>query len=264
MDLQHFKEKYGPAALVTGASSGIGKAFAEQLAERGFDLVLIARRRERLETVQSDLQSRFGVKVFLLVQDLSERDAVEKIYQQTLEAGLEIGLLINNAGYGSYGEFDALNLDSELAMIDLACRSIAAMAYCFIPELKRRKRGGIIFVSSVLSQIPTPFMATYAACKTFEYAFANALHGELKPYGVDVLALLPGTTRTEFFGVAKVQRDFSFPSATPQHVARTALRAIGKKPYVVDGIPNKMLVFMARFIPIRWMIPWVRLALGPQ
>lgn len=257
-------EYYGPAALVTGASSGIGKAFAEQLAERGFDLVLAARRMELLLVVQNDLQSRFGVKVLPLAQDLCDRDAAEKIYEQTRSAGMEIGLVINNAGYGSYGEFDELNVDSELAMIDLSCRATAAITHRFIPDMKTRGKGGIVFVSSVLSQFPTPFMGTYSAVKTFEFAFANALHGELKSYGIDVLALLPGTTRTEFFAVAKVQREFSFPKATPQRVVRTALSALGKKPYAVDGATNKFLVFIARFLPMRWLIPMVRYMLGPK
>lgn len=257
-------EKYGPAAIVTGASSGIGRAFAEQLAEQGFDLILIARRETLLLEIQNDLSSRFGVQVIPIVQDLTERNAAERIHCRIQETGSEIGLLINNAGYGSYGEFDSLSIESELAMIDLACRAMVDLSHRLLPGLRQRGQGGIIFVSSMLSQFPTPYMATYAAGKSFEFAFATALYGEMKPHGVDILALLPGTTSTDFFHVAKVSRPFSFPKATPQRVAQTALRALGRKPYVIDGWANKGLFLISRFIPMRFLIPIVRFTLGPK
>ncbi|MBN2327660.1 MAG: SDR family oxidoreductase [Candidatus Omnitrophica bacterium] len=261
--MDSFLQKYGPAALITGASSGIGKSFADLLAGRGFDLLLVARREERLQAVRSDLQSRFGVQVHILVQDLTEPGAAGRIYDFAAENNLQIGLLINNAGYGSYGEFDRLNLDSELKMIDLACRAMAELAHRFIPDMKRRGRGGVIFLSSVVSRIATPYMANYSAGKAYEFALANALHGELKPYGIDVLALLPGTTDTEFFDIAQMKRNASFLKRTPRQAAQTALRAIGKRSYVIDGVVYKLFIFIARLIPTRLMIRLAGFVLRP-
>lgn len=262
--MNNLKLCYGPAALVTGASSGIGRAFAEELAARGFDLVLVARRGDRLEKIQKDLESRFGVSVLPMVQDLTAPHATRRICDEVQKSGWEIGLLINNAGFGSQGEFDTLNLENELAMVDLACRVPVELTHRIAPGMKQRRRGGIIFVSSVLSQFPSPYMATYAAGKAFEFSFSNSLHGEWKAYGIDVLALMPGTTDTEFFQVAKSQRRISMPKADPRAVARTALRALGKKPYVVHGWTNKISVFMSRYLLTRWLICLVRLYMKPR
>ncbi len=258
------KLRYGPVALVTGASSGIGSAFAEELAARGFGLVLVARRGDRLEKIKKDLEHRFGVTALIIVQDLTAPRAARRIRETVQKSGWEISLLINNAGFGSQGEFDQLNLDNELNMVDLACRVPVELTHGFIQGMKERRRGGIIFVSSVLSQFPSPYMATYAAGKAFEFSFANSLHGEGKAHGIDVLALLPGTTDTEFFQVAKSHRRISMPKADPRAVARTALRALGKKPYVVHGWTNKISVFMSRYLLTRWLIGLVRLYMKPK
>ncbi len=170
---------------------------------------------------------------------------------------------MNNAGYGSYGTFESLPLESELAMIDLACRAMMELTYRWIPDLKRRGRGGIIFLSSIVSQFPSPYMATYSAGKAFDFALANALYGELRPQGIDVLGLLPGTTATEFFEVAGMKR-MDFLKATPPQVVQTALRALGRKPYVIHGYVNKLLVFFTKFLPMRWLIRIARFALQPR
>ncbi|HOL96293.1 MAG TPA: SDR family NAD(P)-dependent oxidoreductase, partial [bacterium] len=159
------KRKYGPAALVTGASSGIGRAFAEELAARDFDLVLVARRGGRLEQIKNDLEARFGISVMPIVQDLTASGAVRRVCEEIQKSGWDIGLLINNAGFGSQGEFDTLDLENELTMVDLACRVPVELTHRLVPGMKQRRRGGIIFVSSVLSQFPSPYMATYAAGK---------------------------------------------------------------------------------------------------
>ncbi|MGC9328701.1 MAG: SDR family NAD(P)-dependent oxidoreductase [Candidatus Hinthialibacter sp.] len=260
--MDSFLQKYGPVALITGASSGIGKSFAEQLAERGFDLLLVARREERLQAIRENLQSKFGVQVHILVQDAAEPGAAARMYNYARENNLQIGLLINNAGYGSFGEFDSLNLESELKMIDLSCRTPAELTHRFIPDMKQRGKGGVIFVSSIVGQIVTPFMANYSGVKAYEFFFANVLYGELKPYGIDVLALLPGTTDTEFFEIARMKR-MEFQKRKPVQAARTALRAIGKRSYIVDGAMYKFFVFITRFVPIRFLIKMGGKAMQP-
>ncbi len=247
-------DQYGPAALVTGASSGIGKAFADCLAAEGFDLVLVARREQRLEEIKEDLQSRFHVTVLSISQDLAKEDASNNIVQQISNANMEIGLMIHNAGTGSHGEFDQLDIEEEMSMIDLSCKTPLRLTHSILPKMKKKKRGGIIFVSSIVSRFPTPFMATYSAVKSFQYDFSTALNGEYKSYGIDVLALLPGHTHTEFFERNDIQPAAPFNGLTPDAVARQALKALGKKPYVVAGTSNKLFVFLGRFFPVSSLI----------
>ncbi len=245
--------RYGGAALITGASSGIGKAFAEELAPLGFNLVLNARRGQLLEELKETLESNHGISVIIVEKDLTESDAADFIFNTVQENNMEIGLLINNAGFGGHGTFTSKEINHELRMIDLNCKAPIALTYKFLPDMKKRKKSGLIFVSSVLGKIPAPLMSTYAATKAFEYSFANSLHGELKSDGIDVLALLPGTTETEFFSANDIGRSVSFPSATPNEVAITGLRSIGKKPYVIHGMFNKLGINLSQVVPKRWL-----------
>ena len=261
--MKNLKERYGDTALITGASAGIGQAFAETLAEQQFNLVLVARRGERLEAMKRALEDRQDIRVLPLACDLAEAGAAGRIATEVSQAGMEISLLINNAGFGSHGEFDRLDLRRETAMADLNCRSVLEMTHAFLPGMKARRRGGIIIVGSVLSLLPGPYMATYTASKAFDLSFAESLHGECKPHHVDVLGLLPGTTQTEFFAVGNMRRRYVQKGATPKHVVQTALAALGKKPYVVDSLGNKFLVFCSHFLPRRWLIALSRLALRP-
>jgi len=191
-----FREHYGPWALVTGASAGIGREFARRLAEMGLNLVLVARRKQRIEELAQELENKNKIQVRPISADLSQPDFLPMILSGT--QSIDIGLLVNNAGFGIAGKFLDHELEKELALLDVNCRAQLILTHVFGRPMAQRKRGGIIFVSSVSAYIATPFEANYAASKVYELFLAESLGYELKRDGVDVLALCPGSTETEF------------------------------------------------------------------
>lgn len=241
------KEKYGPWALVTGASAGIGEAFAHHLARAGMDLILVARRRERLEVLSSYLVQKYHIQALNVPLDLTQESFMEALVGAVGDR--EVGVLINNAGFGSTGRFVERDPVSEAGMVRLNCWAPTVLAHHFIRPMVARRRGAVIFVASVVGYQPTPFMTTYAATKAFDLAMGEGLWYELKPYGIDVLALSPGTTDTEFQGVAGMSRGPIV--ATAEEVVGTAMRALGKRASVVDGGVNRVLAFAHRVLPRR-------------
>jgi short-subunit dehydrogenase len=241
---------YGGAALVTGASSGLGEAFARKLASLGLDLILVARREERLNQLAEELKANHGIRTLVVVQDLVAPDAVSAVESQIQDAGWEVGLLVNNAGFGSYGAFEDLEEASETRMVELNSRVPVALTRRFVPGMVARGRGGVIIVASMAGYQPVPYLATYGATKAFDLSFAEALWAELKPQGVDVLALCPGYVDTGFQAVAGVE-DMPVHGAvlTPDAVVECAMDALGSKPSVVPGVRNKVLSFMPRVLP---------------
>jgi len=195
-----FEERYGPWALITGASSGIGAEFSRQLAAMGLNLVLVARRKQRIEELAGQLERTNQIQVKTIAADLSQSDFLPLILSST--HSIEIGLLVNNAGFGLAGKFLDHELEKELALLDVNCRAPLILSHVFGRQMAQRKRGGIIFISSVSGYIATPFEASYAASKAYELFLAESLGYELKRDGVDVLALCPGSTDTEFHVVA--------------------------------------------------------------
>lgn len=246
--------RYGSTALVTGASSGIGKAFARSLAEQGIDVVLVARRAPLLEELAAELERDHGVKAHAIPQDLSRADAADELYTAIEAAGLRIDILINNAGYGSHGVFDTLDPARELEMINLSCRLPVALTHKVLGGMKQRGRGAIVFLSSVAGMMPVPFMATYSATKAFPLYFAEGLYGELSGSGIDVLAVAPGDTSTEFRDVADFHNKVPLPPRSAEHVVRTTFAALGRKPSVVDGIANKLTALSARITPKKLLL----------
>jgi short-subunit dehydrogenase len=242
-----FKERYGPWALVTGASSGIGAEFSSQLAELGLNLILLARRKQRLDDLAQQLEARNNIQVRTLRADLSQPDFMSDILSAT--QSIEVGLLVNNAGFGLAGNFFDHRLERELALLDVNCRAPLILAHEFGRQMVARRRGGIIFVSSVSGYIPTPVEATYAASKAYELFLAESLWYELKKDGVDVLALCPGVTVSEFHDLAGIKPVAAMP-VNP--VVALALKKLGKKPSVIAGWHNRLLVSLIKFIP-RWM-----------
>ncbi|MFT3968165.1 MAG: SDR family NAD(P)-dependent oxidoreductase [Sphingobium sp.] len=190
-----FLTRYGPAALVTGASSGIGRAFAEELAGRGFDLVLAARRIDRLEVLAERLEDRSRVSVMPLEVDLADPAAARRLLDAT--AGIDIGLVVSNAGFGSKGPFEADDPARQAEMLTVNCHATTQIARGFIPRLRARGKGGILFTSSVEGLIGCPYSAVYSATKAYVNALGEALWGELTPDGIDVLTLCPGATESE-------------------------------------------------------------------
>jgi short-subunit dehydrogenase len=190
-----FVERYGAVALVTGASSGIGAAFAKQLAAKGMDLVVVARRRQRLDELAASLQAQHGVKVTVCEADLGDASAATQIAQVC--AGLDVGLLVSNAGFGLKGAFDNGDPAVLAGMLMVNCHTPLLLAREFVPRLRQRGKGGLLFTSSVEGLIACPYSTTYAATKAFVNSLGEGLWAELTPQGISVLSLCPGATDTE-------------------------------------------------------------------
>lgn len=223
-----FLERYGPVAMVTGASSGIGWAFAEDLAVRGLDLVLVARRTERLEALATRLRAAHGVAVTVLPLDLARRDAADDTLSAT--AGMDVGLVVSNAGYGFKGAHETVDANGLTDMLMVNCNMPLRLARGFVPRLKARGKGGIVMVSSVEGLIGCPGSAAYSASKALVVAFGEALWAELKPYGIEALTLCPGATESEAAanqGIDLATLHHVMPAA---EVARVTLDAMNAGP----------------------------------
>ena len=236
--------------LITGASSGIGEAFARKLAAQGHDLLLVARSEEKLIALGNELGLNHNVRAQYVVLDLSATDAPARLLAETRQRNLEIDLLINNAGFGSMGEFAKLDLERELSMIDLNVRSLVELTHLFLAPMRERGSGSIINVASTAGFQPVPFMATYAATKAFVLSFSEALWEENRPYGVKIMALCPGVTDTGFFEASRMKRPPARTSQTSEQVVEVALRALKRgKSSVISGWPNRIAVETERVAP---------------
>src|SRR6185436_19047767 len=191
--------------LITGASSGIGEVFARKLAARGRNVLLVARSEEKLITLCNELGRSNNIRAQYVALDLSKPESAEQLFQEAKRRGLPVDMLINNAGFGSMGEFGNLDLARELNMIDLNIKSLVELTHRFLQPMVVRKQGAIINVASTAGFQPVPFMATYAATKAFVLSFSEALWEENRPHGVHVMALCPGVTETNFFEAAQIQ-----------------------------------------------------------
>jgi short-subunit dehydrogenase len=236
--------------LITGASSGIGEVFARKLAAAGHDVLLVARSEDKLIALCNELGLNHNVRAEYIAADLSQPDTPSRLIAETRERNLEIDLLINNAGFGSMGEFGKLPLDRELNMIDLNVRSLVEMTHLFLQPMRERKAGAIINVASTASFQPVPFMATYAATKAFVLSFSEALWEENRPYGIKVVALCPGVTETGFFEASQMKRPPARVAQTSEEVVDVALRALRRgKSSVISGWPNRVTVSSQRLVP---------------
>lgn len=244
-------ERHGPYALVTGASAGIGEEFAVQLAQQGFDLVLVARRRDKLEALAARLRERHGVAVMVLDIDLARPDAVDRMAQAT--AGLDIGLLVLNAGvYGFGGFFDnGLAYDENLLRLNVAVP--LQMAHLFGQKMAAARRGAMILVASTAGFGGMPYNATYSASKAYLLTLGEALNYELEPKGIDVLVLAPGMTRTEGQQVLRGvdAGKLNVPLASAAEVVDAALANLGRSPIVVPGFVNRLIVRAAKYLMSR-------------
>jgi short-subunit dehydrogenase len=250
----HSLKRYGNNALVTGASSGIGKSYARYIAKEGLDLVLVARRKPLLDELAVELREAYGVKVHTIAQDLTEADAADKVFDNVQAAALEIDILVNNAGYGTHGVFEELSLERELEMINLSCRLPVALTHKFIGGMKTRNRGAVLFLSSMAGTMPVPYMSTYSATKAFPLYFAESLYGELAGTNVDVLAVIPGDTSTEFRETANLNNKFPIPPRSANDVVETTFKALGKTPATIDGVANKLTARLMGLMPKKRVI----------
>ncbi|MGD8782358.1 MAG: SDR family oxidoreductase [Ignavibacteria bacterium] len=248
--MSDYKSKYGQYALITGASSGIGEAFAYKLASLNLNLVLIARREERLKKIKEEIELKYSVNVVSLSLDLTKENFIEEVKEKT--ENLEIGILINNAGFGSTGDYTDIDADHEEKMIKLNCLAPYILTHHFVKQMKERRKGAIIFLGSVVSLISVPYMSTYSATKAFNTILADGLWYELKKYNIDVLSLNPGGTETEFQRLSKVSGGPFVRK--PEDVVKTALKALGKKAAVVDGLMNKLNIFLSRLLPRKFVL----------
>src|SRR5262245_14051125 len=245
----NLKQRYGGAALVTGASSGIGEAFARALAAEGLDLVVVARRRDRLETLAAELAKRHGVRAHVVAADLAERDAAARVIREVDAAGIEIGILLSNAGFGTYGLFLDQDPETQLRIVEVNNRAMVALASAVAPRLAARGRGAIVFLASTAAYQPVAFEAVYGASKAFNLMFGEALWAELRPKGVDVVVLSPGFTPTEYQQKAAMGTPKPITGWTSaERVAAEALATLGKAPSVVPGWRNRVVVRLMRII----------------
>lgn len=252
--MKSLKHRYPGVALITGASAGIGEAFAHRLAREGFELVLVARRKDVLKKLAAALKEQHGVKVHIVAQDLGEADGAAHVKAATDKLGLKVGLLVNNAGYGSWGLFHELDHANEARMIDLNCRGTMLMASAYVPEMVQRKNGAVIITASTAALQPCPYFAVYAATKAFDLNFASALWAEVRPHGVDVIAICPGYTKTEFQQVAGIGNKMDATMRTPEQVVETCLAKLGSGPVAIDGIANFLGGLGAKFAPRKAVI----------
>lgn len=236
--------------LITGASSGIGAAFARKLAARGRNVLLVARSEDKLIALCNELGRLTSVRAQYVTIDLRQPDAAEQLLEETQKRELEIDMLINNAAFGSMGDFAKLDLNRELEMIQLNIRALVDLTHRFLPPMRERKRGTIINVASTAGFQAVPYMATYAATKAFVLSFSEALWDENRLHGVHVMALCPGVTETNFFEASAIDRPPMRTIQTPEEVVETALRALHrKKSLVISGWTNFLTVEAERFVP---------------
>jgi hypothetical protein len=238
---------FRPATLITGASAGLGAEFARQCARRGERVVLVARRKERLEQLAAEIG---GAEI--IVADLSEPRAGTKVVAEAMTRELWISKLINNAGFGLIGKFERLSLARQLEMIDLNVRTLTNLAYVVLNDMRLRGEGAILNVASTAAFQPGPNMAVYFATKAYVLSFTEALHEELKPHGVKVSCLCPGPTRTEFGEVAGFGGNGLFDRTAmdaPEVVAAGLAGLDQNRAVVVPGFVNKAVAASTRFAP---------------
>lgn len=236
--------RYGPAAVITGASDGIGRAIAEALAAQGFELVLVARREAALQALARDLTARHGVHAHAFAADLSQPGAVDRLLTRT--HGMEVGLLVAAAGFGSIGPFLEKSVAEEANMVDLNCRSVVELSHGFGLRMAAARRGGLMLFGSLVGFQGVPNAATYAATKGFVQAFAEGLAVELRTAGVTVLSVAPGPVATGFAARAGMAMG---QAATPGTIAQGALAALGRQGTVRPGLLSKLLGWSLGLLP---------------
>ncbi|MGH3342898.1 MAG: SDR family NAD(P)-dependent oxidoreductase [Carbonactinosporaceae bacterium] len=242
----------GSCALITGASSGIGKAFAHHLAASGSGVVLVARDEGRLRNLADEIATGNGVDAEVLPADLSDAEQLATVERRAGSTDEPIDLLVNNAGYMTYGSFHGLDVEQEIGQVDVHVRATLRLTHAAVGPMVKRGRGGVINVSSTAAFQAGPGLATYAAVKAFILSFSEALHEELRGHGVTVTCLCPGFTRTELQQRADADMGHlpGLMWQTPDEVARAALRGhAGRRAVVVPGAVNRAVAASTHVVP---------------
>lgn len=251
-------------ALITGASGGIGYEFAKIAASQNFNLVLVARSKEKLEMLRKELKEKYNVQVWIFVHDLSNPDTMPELVDEIDDLGLEINILINNAGIGDYGKYLETSAGKELQMINLNVYALTYLTKVFYRRMVHAGKGRIMNLSSTAGFMPGPYMAVYYATKAYVQSLTEALAAEAKGTGVTLTALCPGPTESNFFANAKVQ-DYAaikmlMSLQKADVVARFGFKAMMKgKTIAIHGIRNRATILMVNFIPrkiVTLLIKW--------
>ena len=253
------------AALITGASAGIGSAVARELAARGHGLVLVARRKDRLDTLARELSAEHGVRAETIACDLSKSAARGRLPGRVEQRGLRVEILINNAGFATGGAFHESEPARELEQVRVLVEAVVALSSAFIPAMVDRGRGGVLNVASTAAMQPMPYSAGYSAAKAYVLTFSEALHQELRGAGVTVTALCPGPVQTEFWEVAgwQVNTGQSFEKLVPRPAMISAEDAAGAgieglaagRRVVVPGLPVRAAMQATRYVPHAVKLP---------
>jgi uncharacterized protein len=240
-------------ALVTGASAGIGAAIARELAAAGTKLVLTARRQDRLDALAAELTERYGISIETCRADLARPGAAAELFAFTQTKAIPVSLLVNNAGFGSYGEFLSSTTDRLVDMVQVNVAAVVHLTRLYLPQMLERNKGDILIVASTAAFQAVPYMSTYAATKAFDLLFAEGLAEEMRGRGIRVCALCPGTTATEFAALAG-RHSSEHAGESAAKVARVGLEALAAgKSTVVSGLANRLGVVSQRIAPRHWI-----------
>lgn len=251
-------------ALITGASSGIGREMAKIHAESGGDLIIIARSEDKLNTLKAELEQKFEVSVTVIVKDLAKESAPREIYERVKESGIEIDYLINNAGFGGLGKFHERDWEKDRAMIQVNMVALTALTRLFLPDFVERNSGRILNVSSTAGEVPGPLQAVYYASKAYVTSFSNALAGELHDTNVSVTTLKPGATATGFADTSGMDKTEMFEKnkvATATEVAKAGYEAMLKGDInVIAGtsFTQKLTLRLTSLLPIKFVLKTIR------
>jgi short-subunit dehydrogenase len=248
----HFADRYGPWAVVTGASAGVGEALARSLAARGLNVVLVARSRQTIEQLAIELETAHPVKAFALTLDLTQRDSIGQLIATT--ADLDVGLLVAAAGFGTSGPFLANQIDNEIEMIDVNCAAVCAQTHHFATRFAERGRGGVILLSPIVGFQGMPLAANYAATKAYIQCLGEGLTRELGRAGVDVLTAAPGPTASGFADRAGMRMS---GADSPDQIADPILDALGTRATVLPSARSKFLRWAVITIPRRSGRVWI-------
>jgi short-subunit dehydrogenase len=250
-------------ALITGASTGIGKELASIHAENGGDLVIVARSKDKLETLKAELEKKHNIQVVVIAKDLAAPNAAREIYDEITKSGIEIEFLINNAGFGALGKFHEMELERQVNMINLNITALTVLSRLFLPDFVKKNSGKILNVSSTASFMPGPLQAVYYASKAYVTFLSNALAEELHNTSVTVTNLMPGATETEFGAVSGMDKTAMFQkTATARSVAEDGYEGMIKgKLDVISGLTTaqKIMMAMIPFTPKKMLLKQIRL-----
>ena len=242
--------------LITGTTSGLGREFARLFAQNGYNIVAVARNEALLQQQKQELERQFGVEMVYIVKDLSAENSAREVYDEIKHKGINIDILINNAGFGSFGRYVDVDWQRQKGLASVNMLAVMQLSYLFGKDMDRRGEGKIVNIASIASFQAGPYMAMYYASKAFVRSFSEALHEEMKSSGVSVTAICPGPVATNFEKNAQMMSSAMFTKLrvyTPEVVAAKSYRAImnNKAVYVV-GWPNKLLVFLTRFCSLKF------------